>query len=227
MAYNRELSQFASLVEVNNTSKRIGFSTDLNVSGIITATRFYGSGRFLTDVFATSVETGIASDKQVLFSNNSNIEGASDFYYDNVKNNVGLGTTNPTSKLHVVGNVLISGISTATTGSFTNISATNVSISGIVTAQDFNSLSDINYKINVEPIPNPLNIVSNLEGVKFVWKETGTPSLGVIAQELEKVLPELVHTGDHKTVNYNGIIAVLIEAIKELKTEIEHLKSSI
>jgi hypothetical protein len=47
----------------------------------------------------------------------------------------------------------------------------------------------------------------------------------VIAQELEEVLPELVKNGDVKSVNYNGIIGVLIEAIKELKTEVEELKS--
>jgi hypothetical protein len=48
----------------------------------------------------------------------------------------------------------------------------------------------------------------------------------VIAQEIEEVLPELVGTGDTKSVNYNGIIGVLIEAIKELKSEIEDLKNS-
>ena len=48
----------------------------------------------------------------------------------------------------------------------------------------------------------------------------------MIAQELEQVLPELVHGNDPKTVNYNGIIGVLIEAIKELKAEVEELKSN-
>jgi len=47
----------------------------------------------------------------------------------------------------------------------------------------------------------------------------------VIAQELEQILPELVNSGEVKSVNYNGIIGVLIEAIKELKTEVEELKS--
>jgi hypothetical protein len=48
----------------------------------------------------------------------------------------------------------------------------------------------------------------------------------VIAQELEDILPELVKQGEIKSVNYNGIIGVLIEAIKELKAEIEDLKKS-
>jgi hypothetical protein len=63
-----------------------------------------------------------------------------------------------------------------------------------------------------------------LRGVAFDWKESGEPSYGVVAQELEMVLPELVKGSDPKTVNYNGIIGVLIEAIKELRIEIEQLK---
>ena len=81
-----------------------------------------------------------------------------------------------------------------------------------------NSGSDINLKENVRVVENALDIVSQLDGVRFDWKSTGAPSIGVIAQELEKVLPELVATTDEgtKTVNYNGIIGVLIQAIKEL-----------
>ena len=53
--------------------------------------------------------------------------------------------------------------------------------------------------------------------MRFDWKDSGESSLGVIAQDLEKVLPELVSETDGvKSVNYNGIIGVLIQAIKEL-----------
>ena len=49
--------------------------------------------------------------------------------------------------------------------------------------------------------------------------------MGIIAQQVEKVLPELINnTSSHKAVNYNGLIAVLIESIKELKQEIKELK---
>jgi hypothetical protein len=54
---------------------------------------------------------------------------------------------------------------------------------------------------------------------------TGKGSYGVIAQELEEILPDLVKTGEVKSVNYNGLIGVLIEAVKELKAEVEELKS--
>lgn len=106
------------------------------------------------------------------------------------------------------------------------INVVNGNFSGIVTATDFNSTSDINLKENVHTVENSLETVQSLRGVSFDWKENGKKSYGVIAQELEEILPELVGGGEVKSVNYNGLIGVLIEAIKELKAEIEDLKNS-
>jgi hypothetical protein len=103
----------------------------------------------------------------------------------------------------------------------------NINVIGIITATDFNSTSDITKKINITPITDSLNLISNLEGVRFNWIDTGNPSVGVIAQQIEQYLPELVSSGEHKTVNYNGLIGVLIEAVKELKIEVEELKKKI
>jgi len=111
-------------------------------------------------------------------------------------------------------------------GSAVTLSSSGIQVTGIVTATDFNSTSDINLKENIHTVQNALDVVNNLRGVSFNWKESGRSSYGVIAQELEEVLPELVHGDNPKTVNYNGIIGVLIEAIKELKKEIEELKNS-
>jgi len=105
------------------------------------------------------------------------------------------------------------------------INAPQLVVSGVATAQDFNSLSDIKYKENINTVNDALLKVDQLRGVSFDWKKTGSPSYGVIAQELEQVLPELVHGSDPRTVNYNGIIGVLIEAIKELKKEVDELKN--
>ena len=114
----------------------------------------------------------------------------------------------------------------STGSSVLNINPSGVRVTGIATATDFDSLSDINYKKNITTVDSALSKVNQLRGVKFDWKESGLSSYGVIAQELEEVLPELVHGEDPKTVNYNGIIGVLIEAIKELKQEIQTLKNS-
>ena len=69
-----------------------------------------------------------------------------------------------------------------------------------------------------------MDIVKALEGVSFNWKESGSKSFGVIAQELEKIIPEAVETNSHgtKSVNYAMITAFLIEAIKELSQKIDN-----
>ena len=119
----------------------------------------------------------------------------------------------------------------ATSGS---ISAANVSSSkliynpstGTVSATVFNATSDISLKGNIKIIEDPIEKVLQLNGVTFNWKENQKPSIGVIAQELEKVLPELVTQGDIKSVNYNGLIGLLIEAIKEQQKQIDELKAN-
>lgn len=113
------------------------------------------------------------------------------------------------------------------TVSVTNVSATNGNFSGIVTATDFNSTSDLLLKENIKSIENSLEVINELRGVSFNWKQTHKPSIGVIAQELEEVLPELVSDGEIKSVNYNGLIGVLIEAVKQLSKELEELKTNL
>ena len=95
--------------------------------------------------------------------------------------------------------------------------------------------SDIRLKTNISTIKTPLDKISKLRGVTFDWKEHTTKNTvdtggGVIAQEVEEVMPELVHDigngSGMKTVDYNGLIGVLIESVKELKNEIETLKAN-
>jgi hypothetical protein len=114
-------------------------------------------------------------------------------------------------------------------GDFTagTITVTNLTASQTIQAQDFNSTSDENLKTNIATVENGLETIKSLRGVTFDWKINQKPSIGVIAQELEKVLPELVTDGDPKTVNYNGLIGVLIEAVKELSAEVEDLKAQL
>jgi hypothetical protein len=93
---------------------------------------------------------------------------------------------------------------------------------GQLEATDFNSLSDMTAKANIATIDNAIGKVRSLRGVTFNWKDNGMSSLGVIAQEIEAILPELVHTNEsgEKTVSYNGLIGILIEAVKYLDEEI-------
>lgn len=99
--------------------------------------------------------------------------------------------------------------------------------SGTLSATTFNSLSDETQKYNVSFIADASDTVNSLQGVEFDWVENGKKSAGVIAQELEKILPHLVDTSPEglKTVNYSGIIAYLIEAVKDMDNRIKVLEA--
>ena len=104
-----------------------------------------------------------------------------------------------------------------------------VSITGALTATgDVTAISDINSKENIEVIPDALDKVSKIRGVTFTRKDLDDKSRksGVIAQEVEKVLPEVVTTTEDgtKTVAYGNLVGLLIESIKELKEEVALLK---
>jgi len=92
---------------------------------------------------------------------------------------------------------------------------------GQITAIDFNSASDRGLKTNVEKINNSIETLKKLSPVSFNWTTTGEKSYGLIAQEVEEILPELVsETNDVKSVRYIPIIAMLIDAVVELEKRI-------
>jgi len=95
-------------------------------------------------------------------------------------------------------------------------------------ANAWNTFSDLRLKKNITPINNPLTLLEEINGVYFNWKEGSDESrqVGVIAQEVEKVLPEVVSTDDdgYKSVDYGKISALLVEAVKELKKQNEILQ---
>ena len=84
--------------------------------------------------------------------------------------------------------------------------------------------SDSRLKENINNITNALDIVDNLRGVSYNKIDNDRKEIGLIAQEVEEILPEVVIDGEFKSISYGNITAVLIEAIKELKSEIEQLK---
>jgi hypothetical protein len=100
----------------------------------------------------------------------------------------------------------------------------NLTIPGTLTQN-----SDIKLKTNIQTIPNALNKVLQLRGVEFDRIDMGGEhQIGLIAQEVEEIIPEVILTNNEtKSVSYGNLVAVLIEAIKELKNEVEDLKSKI
>ena len=118
-----------------------------------------------------------------------------------------------------------------------DISTGNFSANGNITA--YNSVSDIRLKENVEVIDNAIDKVQQLSGITFNYKSRpdGARNTGVIAQEVEKVLPEAVYetTGlngkdgdeEFKAVEYGNMVGLLIEAIKEQQEQIDDLKEQV
>lgn len=100
-------------------------------------------------------------------------------------------------------------------------SSTGVSVTGSVTAS-----SDLRLKENVERITDAVSKVNELEGVTFDWKDGSGASAGVIAQQVMAVMPSSVDASDadHLRVNYDSLIGLLIEAIKEQGKRIEALE---
>lgn len=118
--------------------------------------------------------------------------------------NVGIGTTSPTQKLHVAGNICYTG----------SIAA----------------CSDFRYKTNITALNNPLQRLMRLRGVNYYWRTeefanmnfTDKIQTGFIAQEVEKIFPEMVFTDNegYKSIDYSRLTPVLVEAIKEQQKEI-------
>jgi hypothetical protein len=99
---------------------------------------------------------------------------------------------------------------------------TNLTCGGTVTSN-----SDEKLKNNIKTIDNALEKVMNLRGVEFDYVGSGAHSIGFIAQEVEKVVPELVFGIDPKSVAYQNFVALLVEAVKEQNILINNLKERI
>ena len=107
---------------------------------------------------------------------------------------------------------------------------------GLVASGDVTAFSDLRLKTDIHTIKDALDIVSNLRGVAYKWLNNGKSSIGVIAQEVEQVLPEIVTTNkdlifdgakDVKSIDYGKIVSVLINAINELKAELDEMKGGV
>ncbi len=121
--------------------------------------------------------------------------------------NIGIGVVNATERLYVAGNI-------CATGSIA-------------------SCSDIRYKRSLAPISNALNNLLKIKGIYYQWKAEEFPSkkfndrrqVGMIAQEVEQVFPEIVNTSDdsYKSIDYTKLTPILLEAIRELNDKIENI----
>ena len=130
--------------------------------------------------------------------------------------NVGIGTAAPSSKLEVCGNVRVIGTIVA---------------SGAITTSAISCPSDFRYKKNITAIVHPMQKLMLINGVNYKWKTNEFPDMnfndkiqtGFIAQDLEKIFPEMVFTDErgYKSIDYSRLTPILVETIKEQQKQIE------
>lgn len=132
-------------------------------------------------------------------------------------------TFNPsTGRLN--GTIISDGTMTMTGGSIT--AGTNITITGTMTAATITETSSIALKEDVNPIAGALDTILQLDGKNYIRKSTGKREIGLIAEEVERVIPEIVEQeGDYKSINYSRLSAYLIEAVKNLKAELDTFKN--
>jgi sugar lactone lactonase YvrE/3D (Asp-Asp-Asp) domain-containing protein len=187
---------------VDGTGSNVRFKQPSGVAIAVDGTMYiadYGNSRI------RKTGTGFAS---VDFRGTVNVYGTNNNMF---AGNVGIGKANPTSPLDVSGNITASG---------------NINASGTVT-----SSSDIRIKTNIVKIDSPLEKISNMRGVYYnrIDDSNANPArhVGVIAQEIESVFPEVVSTDNseekNKSVAYGNIVALLIEAVKAQQSTIDSL----
>lgn len=190
----------------NGNEKLATTSTGVDITGTATATTFDGYLQSGTALYVDNWYSTSDSKERFYFSSNSHTyikSAGSTFFRTNNSNTEQMS-------LDTSGNLVVNN----------NITA-------------YGSPSDENLKDNIEVIPNALDKVSQLRGVTFNYKKDGNKSTGLIAQDLEKVLPEVVYDfkdleteETSKAVRYGNVVGLLVEAIKELKVELETHKKN-
>jgi len=190
---------------------------DINVNDpTITLTGAVTGSATMTNLGNVSIATTATADPTLTI--NGDASGSATF--TNLGNATLTLTIADDSHNHTIANV--DGLQTSLNGKANLSGAT---FTGDVTAPNFNTTSDASVKDGIMTIDSPLNTIANLRGVNFDWKQTGQKSMGVVAQEVEKVLPYLVATDANglKSVNYQAMVGLLIESVKDLQAQVAKL----
>ena len=110
---------------------------------------------------------------------------------------------------------------------FDNSKKLETSSSGVTVTGTVTETSDIALKSDIKPLTNTLEKIQQITGYKYNLLNSISPSMGVLAQDVEKVFPELVHGSEgKKTLQYSGLIGVLVEAVKDLSAKVAALEAA-
>jgi Chaperone of endosialidase len=171
----------------------------------------------LTNATAIGAFASVAQSNSLVLGSITGLNGAA------ANTSVGIGTTTPQDRLHVAGDIRIGA---GTTGCVKDADATVIAGT---------CASDLRFKTNVQPFGAMLAKVAGLTPVTFGWRTADFPergfgarlSYGLIAQEVEQVLPDLVVTDaqGYRAVNYSRLPLITIQAVKELKAENDVLRA--
>lgn len=211
-----------TILEISGTGSRLNVKTSAEISNVFSNNITIKQNTVANVIYANSI---VFPDGTTLGSQTSSDIIVTLNTYGNTLNVV--DDTTSINTVYPLMALSANGIPTRIYASSTKLYY-NVS-TGQINSTNFNSLSDLNAKKDIETIKNALETLLQLRGVTFKWKDNDAKSIGVIAQEVEQYLPEVVSTGENgeKSVSYGSIVGLVIEAIKELNGRVIKLENYI
>jgi hypothetical protein len=248
--FGNDTHEFTGSVQVSGSLTTIGASTATSFNGAINATNGVVSGSSqITYASISSIPAGIVSGSSQILGGSGLVSGSSQITYASISSipaGIVSGSTQvtpllPTGVVSGSAQVTLSATTGGTTASNVQFNSLGIGMAASATTGRIDatndivafSSSDIRFKENIVPIQNALDKIRKISGNTYDWKEENKiehgyegNDVGVIAQEIEAVLPQLVQTREngYKAVKYDKLVALLIEGIKEQQLQIEQLR---
>ena len=185
--------------------------------------------------FAQNVKVGLhvtlEDNGEVIFGNNSDMKiyhDGTNTKFDNTTGKLLINTSaNLFGVLHGSDDAIISRVNGAVELYNDGSKKFETTSSGVTVTGTVTETSDIALKSDIQPLTNTLEKIQQITGCKYNLINSISPSMGVIAQDVEKVFPELVHGSEgKKTLQYSGLIGVLVEAVKDLSAKVAALEAA-
>ena len=219
---NNRVATFSSATALNGESALTFDGTTLETTGTMECTKFVANAN-------NGFEFSIEGDNQ--FNMIQTAANRSMYFITAAgTGTINFGTNNTNSKVSITATGALKSTVSLSVGAITpSTTVGRIDASNDVVAF---STSDIRLKDNIRTIDNALDKVNSIQGIEFDWIEKEEVhgnkghDIGVIAQEIEKILPDVVTTRDsgYKAVKYEKIVPLLIEAIKDLSKQVDGLK---